>query len=177
MKKLGDEIRLTLPDEQWENDVMDYRKEFIEMGERLHGAGNLHESESYAQWLAGVRNNMDPATVRGGLVPATSYLGVRASDGTLVGMIQIRHALNDYLRRFGGHIGYSVRKGERRKGYAGEMLHLSLEKCREMGISRVLVTCDRENTASARTILSNGGMLEGEVREGAGVTQRYWIEV
>ena len=49
---------------------------------------------------------MDPATVRGGLVPATSYLGVRASDGTLVGMIQIRHALNDYLRRFGGHIGY-----------------------------------------------------------------------
>ena len=45
MKKLGDEIRLTLPDEQWENDVMDYRKEFIEMGERLHGAGNLHESE------------------------------------------------------------------------------------------------------------------------------------
>ncbi|WP_334259591.1 GNAT family N-acetyltransferase [Intestinimonas butyriciproducens] len=120
---------------------------------------------------------MDPATVRGGLVPAASYLGVRASDGTLVGMIQIRHALNDYLRRFGGHIGYSVRKGERRKGYAGEMLHLSLEKCREMGISRVLVTCDRENTASARTILSNGGMLEGEVREGAGVTQRYWIEV
>lgn len=120
---------------------------------------------------------MDPATVRGGLVPATSYLGVRASDGTLVGMIQIRHALNDYLRRFGGHIGYSARKGERRKGYAGEMLHLALEKCREMGISRVLVTCDRENTASARTILSNGGMLEGEVREGAGVTQRYWIEV
>ena len=177
MKKLGDEIRLTLPDEQWENDVMDYRKEFIEMGERLHGAGNLHESEPYAQWLAGVRNTMDPATVRGGLVPATSYLGVRASDGTLVGMIQIRHALNDYLRRFGGHIGYSVRKGERRKGYAGEMLHLALEKCREMGISRVLVTCDRENTASARTILSNGGRLEGEVREGAGVTQRYWIEV
>ncbi|HBP25488.1 MAG TPA: GNAT family N-acetyltransferase [Acholeplasmatales bacterium] len=90
-------------------------------------------------------------------------------------MIDIRHRLNDYLFRLGGNIGYSVRKSERRKGYAKAMLGLALEKCRKLGLERVLVTCYKDNLASAKTILANGGVLENEIVESTGITQRYWI--
>lgn len=87
-------------------------------------------------------------------------------------MIDIRHRLNDYLLNFGGHIGYSVRKSERQKGYTTEMLALALIECMKLNIKRVLITCDKDNIASAKTIINNGGILEG-----SGITQRYWINL
>lgn len=92
-------------------------------------------------------------------------------------MIHIRHKLNEYLFEFGGHIGYSVRKFEWRKGYAKEMLHLALEKCKDMNIGKVLITCSKENIASAKTIIYNGGVLENEISKGERITQRYWISL
>ena len=93
----------------------------------------------------------------------------------MVGIIDIRHRLNDYLLKFGGNIGYSVRKSERRKGYAKTMLALGLEECRKLGLEKVLITCDKENIASAKTILACGGVLENEIPEERRITQRYWI--
>lgn len=91
------------------------------------------------------------------------------------GSIDIRHRLNEYLLQFGGNIGYSVRPSQRRKGYATEMLALALEECRKWGLNRALVTCDKTNIGSAKTIQKNGGVLENEVLEGDRITQRYWI--
>lgn len=90
-------------------------------------------------------------------------------------MINIRHRLNEYLLQFGGNIGYSVRPSQRRKSYATEMLALALEECRKLGLNRALVTCDKTNIGSAKTIQKNGGVLENEVLEGDRITQRYWI--
>ena len=80
----------------------------------------------------------------------------------------------------GGHIGYSIRPSQRRKGYARETLRLTLDKCREAGEARVLITCDKDNIPSARTIPANGGVLENEVVDEpglgqSGMIQRYWI--
>lgn len=92
-------------------------------------------------------------------------------------MIDIRHRLNEFLLNFGGNIGYSVRKSERRKGYATEMLKLALKKCIELNIKKVLITCNKDNIGSAKTIISNGGILENEIfdPDDNKMTQRYWI--
>ena len=95
----------------------------------------------------------------------------------LIGAVNIRHELNEYLLLHGGHIGDGVRPSERGKGYGTRIVRLALEKCLELGIDRVLMGCDKENIPSARTIIKNGGVLENEVVTEDGIEQRYWIDL
>ena len=172
-----DRLALVPPDESWAAAVWDYKAEFEAVGDVLAGTADLGVAADFASWLADLRADGSPDTVRPGRVPADTFLAVCRSDRRLVGMVNIRHTLNDYLFQFGGHIGYSVRPGERRKGYAKEALRLALNQCKVLRLDRVLVTCDSENEASARTIRANGGALENRVPEEDGFTDRYWIEV
>jgi len=81
------------------------------------------------------------------------------------------------LKILGGHIGYSVRASERRQGYTTEMLAQALEQCEILRIPRVLITCDQENIASAKTIKNNQGQLEQRfVHEGT-LIEHYWTEL
>ncbi|WP_135228178.1 GNAT family N-acetyltransferase [Deinococcus fonticola] len=101
-------------------------------------------------------------------------------DGdTYLGRVSIRHSLNERLREFGGHIGYEIRPSARRQGNATLALKLALERCREIGIDRALVTCDVENLGSRRTIEKNGGELEGEFSLDFHdkPIRRYWIQL
>lgn len=96
---------------------------------------------------------------------------------TLLGVAKLRHMLTPALEDIGGHIGYSIRPGERGKGYGTRILSLTLEHARALGLSRVLLTCDTDNVRSARVILGNGGVLTSEgyspLREAR--VSRYWI--
>lgn len=86
--------------------------------------------------------------------------------------------MNEELLKFDGNIGYDVRPSERRKGYAKTMLKLALDICRNMGMSNVLVTCNKGNIASAKTIIAYGGVFENEMAEDSGNTvKRYWISL
>ena len=87
--------------------------------------------------------------------------------------------LNQMLAAYGGHIGYSVRPSERRKGYAARMLREVLPFCRQLGLSRVLITCTPDNEASRRVILSAGGVYESTVFEADRnrELERYWIDL
>jgi predicted acetyltransferase len=90
-----------------------------------------------------------------------------------LGNLAIRHSLTPYLLEQGGHIGYSVRPSRRREGHASRALALSLPWCRDLGIERVLLTCDVDNEASRRTIEANGGVQE-DIR---GDKRRFWIDL
>ncbi len=110
-----------------------------------------------------------------GLVPDSTYFCLDEERNRMVGAVNIRHELNDALLRNGGHIGDGVRPSERRKGIATEMIGLALQKCWELGISKVLMVCDKENIGSAKSIIRNGGILENEITEDGVTEQRYWI--
>lgn len=111
-----------------------------------------------------------------GFVTSNTYLAVRLCDNRIIGIIDLRHHIDHpVLGLWGGHIGYSIRPSERGKGYAREMLRLNLEKCRERGMDKVMVTCSQQNVASAKTIIANGGVYEKDVHVDGKVIQRYCI--
>ena len=170
-------IHLREPDEGDREQVMAYREEFLAINSRMDGTSALDQYPDFDAWLANIRTLKDPSTTPAGFVPATQYLALDEQEH-LVGMTNLRHRLNDYLLTYGGHIGYSVRPSERKNGYASQMLRLTLEKARERGISKVRICCDHYNIASAKTIQSNGGVLEDEMFDSSDgmLTQRYWIE-
>jgi len=109
-------------------------------------------------------------------VPSTFLFAFKGRR--VVGRVSIRHSLNDYLRRLGGHIGYAVVPDFRRQGHATEMLRQSLRIAHDrLGIDPVLVTCDDDNVGSIRTIEKNRGILEDIVTgpDVAKPKRRYWI--
>jgi predicted acetyltransferase len=168
-------LKLILPTPEYKEKLIDYKREFLENGDSMDGTAGLENAETFEEWYSAFCDNLKEETVRDGLVPANTYIAVSNDDNRLIGMIDIRHRLNDYLLNFGGHIGYSIRKSDRLQGYATEMLALALTECVKFGIRKVLITCDKDNVASAKTIINNGGILENEKPEGNLITQRYWI--
>jgi predicted acetyltransferase len=146
---------------EWGNDYID-------------GGCGLNKFEVYEDWLGHlnkIMNNQIP-----GYVPSSTYFGVCGNK--IVGVIDIRHYLNEPLLIRGGHIGYGVRPSERRKGHATKMLALALDECRHLGIEKALLTCDKNNIASSKTIQKNGGVQENEFTDdGGGVVLRYWIKL
>jgi predicted acetyltransferase len=108
-----------------------------------------------------------------------STLFLAREDGKILGKSSLRHELNDFLKNIGGHIGYVIRPDERQKGYGSAILKLTLGKAKELGLERVLVTCDEDNIASAKIIERSGGVLEDTYQEDetAVLKRRYWIEL
>jgi predicted acetyltransferase len=174
-----DKVSLVSPNKEHEQQAKDFIQEFIDNNSEIHGVSSLNEYlDDYDGWLDKLQRYLNSNRIEPDRVAASTYFAIRKGDSRIVGMINIRHQLNDYLLKEGGHIGYGVRPSERRKGYATEILHLGLEKCAELGIDRALVTCDKDNIASARTIQNNFGILENEIQTaGHKVMQRYWIDV
>ncbi len=143
----------------------------------IHG-GALLDTLSVPEWLNWIAKNSQPETVHADWVVASTFFGVRCSDRRIVGVIDIRHTLNDFLRNYGGHIGYSVRPDERNKGYATQMLRLALAYCKMIGLEEIMLACYKENGASSRTIVKCGGVLNRTFLDADGKSVLvYWINV
>lgn len=170
-------VYLKFPSLEDKQNVLDFKNEFKACGQNMIGDGGLNRIQEYEEWLFKVTADTKIETCEKGRWHATQYLTYRLSDNKLVGMVQIRHVLTEYLFNYGGHIGDCVRPSERGKGYGTEQIGLALEKCRELGMEKVLITCKKANIASARTIQKNNGILENEVLENGIEKQRYWIDL
>ena len=140
------------------DDAIAYIKEFYEFGSDINGAGGLDRfTDNYEGWLE--KLEQDYTRVPGEeKVPARTYFLVRESDKRIVGMINIRLALNERLKHYGGHMGYSIRPTERGKGYNKINLYLGLKVCRKYGIERIFMDADLENPASWKTMEAFGGV-------------------
>ena len=152
--------------------ILDYKEEFLLNSEIIQGAANMTDL-SIPEWVQFTENTKNKESVTPGFVTAHTFFAL--DNSKIVGIINARHELNDYLLNFGGHIGYSVRKSERRKGYAKAMLSYTVDFLFSLGLEKVLITCDKKNIASKRTIESCGGILENEVATEERTTLRYWI--
>lgn len=165
---------LIKPSDEYIEEIRAYRQEFFDEGGHFHGDSGLRKFDDISAWIENCRLMEHKETVPNPLwVEAEQFMLV--NNDRILGMINFRHYLNDYLAEYGGHIGYGVRPSERRKGYAKAMLTLCLEKCRERGLHRVLITCDRENEASRRTILACGGVFDRTATENEEILERYWF--
>ncbi|HPH95182.1 MAG TPA: GNAT family N-acetyltransferase [Anaerolineaceae bacterium] len=167
---------LTLPS-------LNYRAAFLDMVDEFERAGqhySYHDAarQDFAAFLLDTEKQSQGVDLPPELVPSTTYWLV-TPEGVVIGRSSLRHYLNPALELRGGHIGYAIRPSMRRQGHGTRILALTLEKARELGLTRVLVTCDTSNIASARIIEHNGGILENFTTSPSDGVQisRYWIQL
>ena len=152
-------ITLKRPIKEFESEAKEFKQEFFDHGEStINGSELLDQMDSYDEWLKSVTDNISPDTVNPSWVVTDTYFAFDDND-RIVGIIDLRHTLNDFLRDF-GNSGYSVRPSERRKGYATQMLGLIIKRAGEIGLDSLQLSVERTNEPSIKTITKNGGKYE-----------------
>ncbi len=114
------ELKLIYLTKEYENMTLEYIKEFLLYNSEINGTGGLGRYDDYDEWLQKVENDLDIPNIPENRVPASTYFFIRTSDDKILGMINIRHKLNEFLQNEGGHIGYSIRPTERERGLSIE---------------------------------------------------------
>jgi len=157
-------MKLVFPSLIYKEKAIQFINEFWEYNSDINGCGALDKyvkKSTYEEWISRVYADMDIANIPQPRVPALTYFYVREDDDKIVGMVNIRLALNDFLRKEGGHIGYCIRPTERQKHYGTDMLNSALKVCDVLGMNEIIVTCDKSNIASANVIKNcNGELVE-----------------
>ena len=170
---------LEVPDIKRKEDAIAFVDEFYEYGSLLNGTGGLVRYRyEYEKWLEKLQADCIRIADEE-KVPARTYFFVRENDDRIIGMINIRLALNEKLRNYGGHIGYCIRPTERGHGYNKINLYLGLKICDLYGIEEVLMDADLNNPASWKTMEALGGVRSRECfnENSGGIVVDYLIDV
>jgi len=140
-------------------------------GGTAFGTGKL----SFPEFLRLTMKQANAEGLTDGWVPQTTFWITK--DGTAVGILRMRHHLNDALKIRGGHIGYYITPSARQQGIATEALRLALLEIEKLNVSSVMLTTSPENIASIKVIEQNGGTLTTQASDpddGSTINQ-YWI--
>lgn len=170
-------IRLIEPSREYLKSYMESNKEYLKYGVTTYFFTDVSSCDIFEKF----ENSKYERNLKPNRVGATYYWLVDDERDFFIGEIAVRHKLTDSLLQYGGHIGYGIRYSEWNKGYGTLMLKLALEKAAEMGLEKVLITCDDDNPASAKVMENNGAVLQDKVKNNIDgqeiLTRRYWIEL
>jgi len=157
-------MKLVFPSLRYKEKAIQFINEFYENNSEINGTGGLDrylKESSYEEWIKKILTDIDIANVMQSRVPALTYFYIREEDDKILGMINIRLAGIECIKREGGHIGYCIRPTERRKHYATDMLQDALKVFDTLCIKEVVLTCYKSNIASAGVIKNcNGELIE-----------------
>jgi len=174
----SERIELVNPSVDFKSEFLSMLEEFLAEDDKRYRRQFESACKDFSAYVLKLVKHSGGIELAAGPVLQTTFWLVR--DGRrILGQSELRQRLTPALEVEGGHIGYSIRPSERRKGYGTRILALTLEKARRTGLERVLVTCDTDNIASAKIIKKNGGKFAGESispQSGKPVS-RYWIEL
>ncbi|MDE6414237.1 MAG: GNAT family N-acetyltransferase [Anaeroplasmataceae bacterium] len=170
-------IKLIRPVIELKREALEYRQEHFDNNELIINGSELFDKiDSYEEWLEKVNNNSKIETVDPNWVLTDTFFAIREDDNRIIGIIDLRHTLNEFLKDF-GNSGYSVRPSERKKGYATEMLRLLLKHAKEIGLKELHLSVERDNIPSIKTIVKNGGKLERSFEFENKLADIYLIEL
>lgn len=175
--KIKDKINLVSPSKKLEQQALEYRKEHFDFGEFVINGSELFDKiNDYNEWLNRVILNSNAETVSSDWVLTDTFFAIRESDKKVVGIVDLRYQLNEFLKDF-GHCGYSVRPTERNKGYATEILAQICKKAKNYGLKRLQLAVEKSNIPSIRTILKNGGQYSRSFCIGEEIADIYFIDL
>jgi predicted acetyltransferase len=174
---LVDRLFLIKPTVDLKEEYHSFYQEWVDSGENMVPWVIQKDPANFQEMVQFLHDNEHGINLRKGWVP-DSTLWLINQDKRIIGAVNIRHQLTEFLLNSGGHIGYGIRPSERRKGFATKLLSLSLEKAKELGIRKALVVCDETNTGSLKTIVNNGGIPDSDfIEEDGNIVKRFWIEI
>ena len=169
------DLILIRPSKLLEKEILMYKQEHFSYGDKqVHGTCGLAYYDNFDEWLNLVLS-IETDELRNG-VHTSTFFTRRTEDGKLVGCFKIHHSLTKELKS-GGHIAYGIRPSERRKGYGRRQLELALDYAKSLGMSEVIIACDKSNIASAKTAKDCGGVLSNEFVEDGVMKQHYSIDL
>ena len=170
-------LNLVKPDAKYKTQYIEMMEYWKSTGEELAPWVLKEDYSDFDGMVKKLENYSQGIDVGDNFVPNTTFWVYESDNDKIVGAVNIRHYLNEALLAYWGSIGYGIRPDARRKGYATESLRMALDICRRMDMEKVLLSCNNYNTASAKVIMSNGGVLENEVELEGRTLQRYWIKL
>ena len=166
---------LVKPSLEYKRDAINFMDECLELDDVVHGGGGIDICSTYEKWLVFLAQKSKKETLPKGYVLSETWFAVPEGDDKILGIVDIRKELNEKLSWGGGNIGFSIRPHMRGEGYGVQVLNLAIERCRELNMEKVLLTCEEENLRAARTIMSCHAMEEENAEAMAEGFRRFWI--
>lgn len=167
-------MHLVRPTTEYKESYLKFVSEFLADSSEISPFVIKWETDDWDAFLNRFKEAESGYNSRKDLVPAITFWMIDEKN-EVVGVSNLRKRLNPRLIHSGGHIGYGIRPSARRRGYAREILRLTLIEALRLGIEDVMVSCRPANVGSKKAILANGGFPDGTVEMDGETLERFWI--
>lgn len=175
---MKESIKIVIPSEDYVRKIKGFKNELLKHGYKtIHGGRDLMSQEDIKQWIEESHDYSASLNLPEGKVASTTFLVVRKKDESVIGVVSLRHELNDYLYNYAGNVSYTIAPCGGKNDYASLMLGQLIQKARILELPRLLITCVKGNKKAEEAILRNGGEFINEVFDptNAKTIKRYWL--